>query len=91
MTYAIHCLLVLILYCDNKILELGDKYTVQADMNLRGMAARWQQIILELEKLKIGENKEMFRDTLFLRNEWIKSLLDYEEEKKLDEIMDSLL
>lgn len=88
---AIQRLDELIIYCDNKILELGGRYIVQTDMNLKGMAARWQQTILELEKSKIGENKELFRDTLFLRNEWIKSLLDYTEEKKLDEMINKMI
>lgn len=81
----------LIIYCDNKILALGDYFVIQTDMNLKGMADKWRQAIIDLEKMKIGENKELFRDTLFLRNEWIKSLLNYTEEKKLDEILMNII
>ncbi len=80
----------LIVYCDNKILALGTYYAIQIDTNLKKMADKWRQVIVDLEKMKIGENKELFKDTLFLRNEWIKSLLNYTEEKKLDEIMDKI-
>lgn len=77
----------LIVYCDNKILSLGNEYQIRADQELRKFAQKWQQMILDLEKQKISENKELFRDTLFLRNEWIKSLLSYTEEKQLDKLL----
>jgi hypothetical protein len=87
---VIHKLDDLIMYCDNKILEIGDEYVVSTDEKLKGMAARWQQKIIELENQKINENKELFRDVLFLRNEWIKSLLNYNEEKMLDSLLDEI-
>lgn len=77
----------LIIYCDNKIHDIGDEFKLRGDPDAQRAASLWQKTILDLEKEKISEQKELFRDTLFLRNEWIKSLLIYTEEKNLDEIL----
>jgi len=77
----------LILYCDNKILDIGDKYKLKSDPDAQRAASLWQKAIIDLEKEKISEEKDLFRDSLFLRNEWIKSLLTYNEEKSLDALL----
>lgn len=81
----------MILYCDNRILDLGSDYDIARDSELKKQADKWRQTILELEKMKLGENKELFKDTLMLRNEWIKSLLSYTEEKRLDSLLGQIL
>lgn len=80
----------LIVYCDNRILDIGDKYKIRGDPDAQRAAALWQKSIVDLERDKIFEQKELFRDTLFLRNEWVKSLLAYTEEKKIDELVESI-
>ena len=77
----------LIIYCDNKIIAIGDEDIIRGDLARQQMASPWQKTIMELEKQKIIEHKEHFRDTLFLQNEQIKSMLTYREEKRLDDLM----
>lgn len=73
----------LILYCDNKVLSIGDEIKLKSDPDAQKNASVWQKTIVDLEKEKVLEQKDLFRDTLFLRNEWIKSVLNYQEEKRL--------
>jgi hypothetical protein len=80
----------LILYCDNRIMDIGDDVKLRADPDAQRAASLWQKTILDLERDKIFEQKELFKDSLFLRNEWIKSLLTYNEEKKVDELIGSI-
>lgn len=84
---TIHKIDDLIRYCDDKIHEIGNEASIKADKTANSPAHMWQKKIIDLEILKIGEHKELFRDCLFLRNEWIKSLMNYVEEKKLDEML----
>jgi hypothetical protein len=77
----------LILYCDNKVLCIGDEIKLKSDPDAQRSASVWQKTIVDLEKEKVLEQKDLFRDTLFLRNEWIKSVLNYREEKRLIEII----
>jgi hypothetical protein len=81
----------LILYCDRKILDIGDEDIIRADFTRQQMAAPWQKSIMEFEKQIVVEQKEHFRDTLFLQNEWIKSLQNYQEEKRLDDLMKKII
>jgi hypothetical protein len=74
----------MIVYCDNKILDIGPREAILSDQGALKMAAGWQQKIIDLELAKIGEQKELFRDTLFLRNEWVKAILSYTEQKSLE-------
>ena len=81
----------LIVYCDNKIMEVENVYVYTKRENDQQLhVERWQQKILELENQKINEHKEMFKDILFLRNEWIKSILNYTEEKMIDSLLDKI-
>ena len=81
----------LIVYCDRKILDIGDEEKIKGDLARQQMASPWQKSIMELEKQIIIEDKEHFRDTLFLQNEWIKSMLTYREEKRLDDLMKNMI
>jgi hypothetical protein len=80
----------LIIYCDNRILNIGDEFKLKSDPDAQRAASLWQKTILDLEKEKISEEKELFRDSLFLRNEWIKSMLTYCEEKQLSQIINEI-
>src|SRR3989344_4900078 len=72
----------LIVYCDNQILAVGDGVALKADTQFesKSTARFWRASIVDLEKQKAIEEKDFFRDTLFLRNEWMKVKLDYEEQ-----------
>jgi len=78
----------IILYCDNKILDIGDEDEIKGDLELQRLASSWQQRIIELEMAKIGEQKEMFKDCLFLRNEWVKSVLKYYELNRMNTFLE---
>jgi hypothetical protein len=79
----------LIVYCDNQILAIGDGVSLKADTQFEGKspANLWRKSIVDLEKQKAIEEKDFFRDTLFLRSEWMKVKLDYEEQKDLEEML----
>ena len=79
----------LIVYCDNQILAVGDGVALKADTQFEGKspARFWRASIVDLEKQKAIEEKDFFRDTLFLKNEWVKVTLDFEEQKGLEEML----
>jgi hypothetical protein len=86
--YTINRLDDLILDCRNQILNIAeDDRMLKNDPERQKLSALWFKTILDLEQQKLSEHKEQFRDSLFLRNEWIKSLLLYTEEKKLSDII----
>lgn len=80
----------LIVFCDCRLLEMGGPDLIARDTELQKMASLWQKSILDIEKQKVLEDKEMFRDTLFLKSEMIKSTLSYFEEKQLDILIRSI-
>lgn len=77
----------LIVYCDNKVNELGDKYTLRIDPQKRQQAMSWQLQIMDLERSKMSEKKELFRDISFLQNEWIKTASELKERSSLEKIL----
>jgi len=81
----------LIMYCDNRILDIGDEHVIKGDLFRQQAAALWQKKIVELEEQKISEQKELFKDTLFLRNEWVKSLLTFSEQQSLDNMLKTMV
>lgn len=77
----------LIVYCNNKVIQLGDKHTIALDPNRRQQAMTWQLQIMDFERAKMNEKKELFRDISFLQNEWVKTASELKERSSLDELL----
>lgn len=77
----------LIVYCDNKVMQIGDHYSFKIDPQKRQQALTWQLQIMDFERAKLQEKKELFRDISFLQNEWIKTAAELKEKRSLDELL----
>lgn len=72
-----------ILYCCNMIHAIGDKYIISASQELKEKAGQWRKKMMDFELQKVIEKKDQFRDTLFLRNELMKTWINYFEMKNI--------
>ena len=77
------------LVCDNHITQLTYGAVLYNNNSFHTIVADWKQKRIDLELAKINEQKELFRDTLFLRNEWIKGKLALIEESTLEKMIQS--
>lgn len=77
----------LIVYCDNKVMQIGNKTSFAIDPQKRQQAMTWQLQIMDLERSKMHEKKELFRDISFLQNEWIKTASELKERSSLDDFI----
>lgn len=77
----------LIVYCDNKVYQLGNPQTFAVDPQKRQQAMTWQLQIMDLERSKMHEKKELFRDISFLQNEWIKTASEVKERSSLEDLL----
>ena len=78
----------LLMYCDNRLLDIGEDF--RGDPEKIKLASIWQKEKISINRDIVAQESELFKDTLFLQNEFIKSILTYNEEKKIDELIESI-
>lgn len=75
----------LLVYCDNRLLDIGEIF--KGDPEKIKMASLWQKEKVAINREIAEQDCSLFKDSLFLQNEFLKSVLTFNEEKKIEDLI----
>jgi hypothetical protein len=78
----------LLVYCDNRLLDIGEIF--KGDPEKIKMASLWQKEKVAINREIALQDCSQFKDSLFLQNEFLKSVLTFNEEKKIEDLINEI-